>query len=134
MEGLRQRDPRQHDSAYMGKIAQLPCYACLVSGRVKYGVHVAHVRMMDRSAGWREVGKGERPHDIRTVPLCPHHHLDGKLAQHRIGEAAFWNDLQTRPADLCLGLRRAFENGRQMFPVLVRFAQQARILRARGVR
>ncbi|MBU0801420.1 MAG: hypothetical protein KKA05_10535 [Alphaproteobacteria bacterium] len=71
---VRQRDPRQIDRDYKGWIAGLRCVACAYNFVTTYGVHVAHIRMSDAAAGWRNTGMQEKPHDRRTAPLCPKHH------------------------------------------------------------
>lgn len=111
----------------MGRIAALPCIACLAGGRIKYGVQVAHVRGADLQAGWREVGKAEKPDDVRTLPLCPGHHLYDKEAQHKVGEEVFWGFFNIRPATVCLALKAAFDRAPgTMFAVLCREVQSAR--------
>lgn len=105
---VRQREPRVRDRAYMAWVAQLPCVACACRGRLKRGVHVAHIRAgyPDRP-GWREFGKAEKPHDTHTAPLCPGCHLDGPQAQHRGSERAFWEALGIHPPDFCNALATA---------------------------
>lgn len=127
-DALRQREPREHDSSYMGAIAKLPCCACLARGRIKYGVHVAHVRGLDREAGWREVGKQEKPDDVRTLPLCPSCHLNSRESQHNIGEPAFWGQFGIRPSVICLALKAAFDahGAATMFAVMTREVHAAR--------
>lgn len=114
----------------MGAIAKLPCLACLVAGRIRYGVHVAHVRTADREAGWRYVGKAEKPDDVRTLPLCPGHHLTDRDSQHNVGEDEFYGRLHIRPSTICLALRAAFERAPgTMFAVMTREVQAARLRR-----
>lgn len=112
-EPLRQRQPRVRDKAYLGWVSGLPCVACAATGRgFRSGVHVAHVRASYPDAeGWREVGKGEKPSDSRTAPLCPAHHMDGPDAQHRMSEKVFWTRLGIWPPALCRALRTAYEAG-----------------------
>lgn len=124
---LRQREPRVRDKAYMGWIAGLPCLACYCRGGFfTSGVHVAHVRMPSPEDGWREVGKSEKPSDKpRTVPLCPHHHLDGPTAQHRIGERTFYKMIDVWPPALCAELVRAYDAGESGSAVIRRASQGA---------
>lgn len=114
----------------MGWIAGLPCVACLTLGREtalrrRRGVHVAHVRMADAEAGWRETGMAEKPSDRRTVPLCPEHHVNGPEAQHNMGERGFWEWLGIDPAALCTALSAAFDLAESGDPVIIRFAAKA---------
>lgn len=126
MGELRQRQPRVRDKDYLGAIAKLPCIACMAAGTVRWGVHVAHVRMAIPDVGWREVGKAEKPDDLRTAPICPMHHTDGRLAQHKIGEPAFWRALGINPAELCIALRVAYDAGTDMVGVIATFAAAGR--------
>lgn len=110
---LRQREPRVRDKAYLGWVARLPCVACAAQGRgFRDGVHVAHIRASwADQAGWRDVGRSEKPSDVRTAPLCPAHHMDGPEAQHRMSERQFWAQLGIWPPAFCGALRRAYEDG-----------------------
>ncbi len=120
------RDPRRRDPAYMAWISELPCFACMVQGRVTWGVHVAHVRMAVAEAGWRETGMGEKPSDRRTVPLCPNHHVHGKAAQHNMGERRFWAELCICPSELVGELNTAFEKKAEGYLMIARVAANAR--------
>lgn len=125
-----QRDPRERDPAYLGWVATLPCIACMVAGMVKRGVHVAHLRASSLEHGKRETGKGEKPHDIWTTPLCPPHHENGNRSQHHVGEDAFWRGLGINPFELCLALHAAYEAKAPGFAVIARFAGRALAMRA----
>ena len=94
-----QRSPRVRDARHMACIAVLPCVICL-----SRGVHVAHVRMADLDKGKRYTGKGEKPSDRWTLPLCPYHHLDGPDAQHKSNEAEWWTRQRIDPIALCMRL------------------------------
>lgn len=120
------RDPRQREPQYLGWIASLPCIACMVHGKVKWGVHVAHCRSAYPEDGWRPVGKAEKPHDWRATPLCPNCHLNGPNAQHRTNETDWWVALGIYPPALCEALRQAYATGRQGVPVISTFAAAAR--------
>lgn len=121
------RDPRQRDRRYMGWIARLPCVSCMArTGRVRWGVQVAHCRAAYPEEGWRQVGKGEKPHDWRTTPLCVDCHLNGRHAQHKSNEEAWWSDLGIYPPDLCAALRVEYDAGRSGVAVISKFAAAAR--------
>lgn len=107
---LRQREPRVRDKAHMGKVARLPCIACLARrGAMVRPVHVAHVRCgFLGEPGWRAVGAGERPSDVRTAPLCPRCHL---IEQHGQNERRFWAGLGIYPPSFCAGLVIDFAHG-----------------------
>lgn len=124
---LRQRDPRIRDKAHLGKVARLPCLACLIRRGARVGpVHVAHIRSQYPEEGWREVGKAEKPHDWRTAPLCVRCHLDGPDAQHRTNEREWWAQLSVYPPALCAALVEAFAVGGNGLSVILRFADKAR--------
>lgn len=121
MTELRQRDPRERNSLYMGWIAKLPCPACLrTKGRMNREVQVAHLRIGSPEHGKRPTGMQERPSDAPWVlPLCPAHHQGDK---HRAkisqdvgagGERGFWFDyLGIDPFALCIELHDAYEAGK----------------------
>jgi hypothetical protein len=48
--------------------------------------------MDNLSIGKELTGKGERPHDRYTVPLCPYHHRIGVDCQHNSNEREWWNE------------------------------------------
>jgi hypothetical protein len=46
--------------------------------------------MDNLSIGKELTGKGEKPHDRYTVPLCPYHHRIGVDCQHNSNEREWW--------------------------------------------
>ncbi len=125
---LGARDPREHDPAYMGWISKLPCAACMVKGKAVHGVHVAHLRAGSLEHGKRETGKGEKPSDRWTTPLCPFHHINGGRKSQTYypgGEEQFWADHGICPFALCLALVDAYVAGRSGSGVVARFAAAA---------
>jgi hypothetical protein len=111
-----QRDPRVRDRNYLGWVAQLPCLACMVHGKVKWGVHVAHLRAGSEEHGKRPTGKAEKPSDMWTLPLCPPHHTGDSrvtsVTQHGMGELEFWRAFGIDdPFQVCLDLHRAYQTG-----------------------
>lgn len=123
-EPLRQREPAIKDRAYLGWIARLPCVACLAEGHgLRYGVHVAHLRVSSLEYGKRHCGKGEKPSDRPwTLPLCPPHHMNDRQAQHNVGEEVFYTRLQVNPFALCLALAEAQAASRSGIPVITAHA------------
>jgi len=110
---MRQRDPRDKDSKYLGFIRSLPCIAC---ERDPSG-EAAHVRGNFNVGGERPFGKGERPHDRRAVPLCGWCHRESPDAQHRVGERSFWLRRGINPILLAAALysnRESFEVAREI--------------------
>lgn len=83
---LRQRDPRQRDEAHLRFVRAQPC--CLPYCRRE--AEAAHLRMGNLSIGKESAGKGEKPHDKFSVPLCPYHHREGIDAQHKSNETEWW--------------------------------------------
>lgn len=90
------RRPRQHSEKHLEFIRSLPCVVCGDDTTTE----AAHIRFACESVGKRSVGKGEKPDDIWTVPLCGEHHR----AQHRHGETAFWTTFQRDPIKIALAL------------------------------
>lgn len=95
-EGQGQRQPRERDNAHLAFIRRLPCASCGVPGRCD----AAHLRMADVARGKRYTGKGEKPSDRWTTPLCRPCHEK----QHSGSEAAFWAALNIDPIALCIRL------------------------------
>lgn len=122
---MRQREPRERDPEYMGFVAGLPCVACLARGVYKRGVHVAHLRAASPEHDKRYTGKGEKPHDRWTLPLCPPHHTGDKLRirghQHEMDEVEFYAQFGINPFDLCQALVGAYMAGHAGAPVIARF-------------
>lgn len=95
-EAPGQRQPRERDNAHLAFIRRLPCAACGVPGPCD----AAHLRMADVARGKRYTGKGEKPSDRWTTPLCRPCHEK----QHSGSEAAFWAALNIDPIALCVRL------------------------------
>lgn len=112
---MSERDPRQRDRAYLGWVAKLPCVACMVLGRVKWGVHVAHLRAGSLEHSKRQTGKAEKPSDRWTLPLCPPHHVGDRrvtaVSQHDMDELEFWAAFGIDPFQLCIDLYAAYYDG-----------------------
>lgn len=89
--------PRQHSEKHLKFIRSLPCIVCGDDTTTE----AAHIRLACEEIGKRYVGKGEKPDDIWTLPLCGECHR----AQHHIGELTFWfqNDIED-PIKLALAL------------------------------
>ena len=81
---MMQRQPRVHDEQHLAWVRGLPCLVC--GNNIE--TEAAHIRYSDPSAGKRMVGKGEKPSDCWTVPLCGKCHR----GQHSMpgGEREFW--------------------------------------------
>ena len=128
---LRQRAPREVDSAFKGWIADLPCIAHMIEhGRFLLGVQVCHCRISDAEAGWRSVGMAEKPNDRLCTPLClAHHQGDRRVTrhtQHKMNERLFWEVLGIDIFRLVGDLNFAFDHGRSGRPVIAIHAGQAR--------
>jgi len=99
--GKGQRNPRRRDKEHLKAISSL---TCVVPGCRCKPVHVAHVRYASAIDGAGICGKGEKPDDWRTLPLCPEHHLFGRDAQHAMNEEAFWCGHGINPYSLARAL------------------------------
>lgn len=106
---MRQREPRQRDRDYLGWIARLPCVACAVEGKAKFGVEVAHCKLAVAAHGWRGWGVQEKSDDRKTTPICAQHHRLGSNAQHGMSERAWWDLLGICPACLVESLNEAYD-------------------------
>lgn len=73
---------RQHSPKHLDFIRSLPCVIC----KDTTATEAAHIRFADRTVDKRQTGKGEKPDDCWTVPLCSGCHR----AQHEFGEIDFW--------------------------------------------
>ncbi len=125
--GLRQREPRARDKGHLGRVAKLPCLACLIRrGAIVRPVHVCHIRCgFPGEPGWRSVGAAEKPSDFRTWPGCPSCHLYASDAQHGMSERVFWDRLGVYPPDFCSALVEAFAAGKSGLGVVLDFAERA---------
>lgn len=100
---LRQRQPRKRHKRHLACIANLPCTIPDCKSDI---IHVAHIRFASAADGASLTGKGQKPDDWRTVPLCGGHHLYGPQAQHAGNEEYFWRRHGINP----YGLSRALYN------------------------
>lgn len=116
-----QRKPRERDAKHMACVACLPCVVCF-----SRPVHVAHVRMADLERGKPMTGKGEKPSDRWTVPLCPYHHVDGPDAQHKSGEREWWERQGIDAIALCELLYAATGDLEAMEQIVLGFDGQVR--------
>lgn len=90
------REPRIYRDAHLKFIRGLPCVVC----KNNIETEAAHVRMPSRRAAKRYTGKGEKPDDLWTVPLCGRHHRE----QHQLGEQEFWLTVGIDPVFTSLAL------------------------------
>jgi hypothetical protein len=90
------RTPRQHNDAHLRFIRGLRCIIC----GDNTSTEAAHVRFQCRPAGKRYAGKGEKPDDRWTLPLCGQHHRD----QHSMDEEMFWEGVGCDPIFYAMAL------------------------------
>ncbi len=102
----RQKQPRQPANTHLDFIRSLPCISCGVSDRTE----AAHIRMACIKAGKRETGKGEKPSDFWTMPLCEKCHRTDKNSQHNMNEADFWTYARINPFEVAAYLFLASGN------------------------
>jgi hypothetical protein len=102
---LRQRQPRVKDAAFLAFVRTNPCCACN-----RTPSQAAHIRMGSLAHDKRPTGKGERPSDRWSVPLCARCHLG---EQHRMGERIFWEQCGIDPFTIAKKLFERFERDRK---------------------
>ena len=90
---LRQRRPRQRDDKHLAFIRTQPCCLPFCNRQAE----AAHLRMGNLSIGKEPAGRGEKPDDKFTVPLCPYHHRIGIDSQHRSNEREWWERTGLNP-------------------------------------
>jgi len=97
MADLRQRQPREHDEAYLEFIRGQPC--CLCGDNTS--VEAAHLRVGSINDDKRDTGGGERSSDKWALPLCGKHHRE----QHSMDERVFWSRYGRDPFALAMHYR-----------------------------
>ncbi len=107
-DGLRQREPRVEDKAFLAYVRLQRCCSCGAPPPSQ----AAHIRMACQERGKRATGKGEKPSDRWAVPLCQSCHQDGPGAQHRGSEAAFWRRAGVDPFAIAEALYAAFKGAK----------------------
>lgn len=90
------RRPRDRNNDHLAFVRRLGCVVCGTHANVE----AAHVRMAFPLLGKRETGKGEKPDDRWSLPLCKRHHEH----QHIDGEQDFWSRVNVNPCDLALAI------------------------------
>lgn len=81
--------PRIKNDRHLDFVRSLPCLVC----GDNIHTEAAHVRMSCVAFGKWYTGKGEKPSDCWTVPLCGRHHRE----QHSGSETKFWEDRKIDP-------------------------------------
>lgn len=84
---------RVRDNPHLAFIRRLPCACCRKPGPND----AAHLRVADAARGKPYTGKGVKPDDKWSSPLCRACHE----RQHSGSEAAFWSALFIDPIILC---------------------------------
>ncbi|MCW2218793.1 hypothetical protein M2232_002325 [Bradyrhizobium japonicum] len=92
-----ERQPRQHDRAYLDYVRTLPCAICGETTTVE----AAHLRVGSINHGKRDTGMGEKSSDRWAVPLCGRHHRE----QHTMNELEFWAKYGINPFELAISIR-----------------------------
>lgn len=91
------KTPRQHNVKHLNFIRGLSCLIC--GNNVE--TQACHIRYGDPRAGKRQTGKGEKPSDRWTIPLCGNHHR----IQHDFGdEEMFWRGIGCDPIFIAMAL------------------------------
>lgn len=113
------RSPRIQEPSHLQAIRELPCMKC---GLDPCG-EAAHVRM-NSAAFNKRAGKGEKPDDKWSLPLCGGCHRLDPDSQHRVGEETFWHALGLNPLLICEALHKASPDVVRMRAVVFSFIAQ----------
>ena len=92
--GGKRKRPRERQEGHLAFVRSLPCLICGGASEA------AHVRYGDLRYGKRGTGKGEKPSDMYTVPLCRADHLE----QHGSYEDIWWQMREIDPIRVALSL------------------------------
>jgi hypothetical protein len=82
--------------AYLALVRQCPCLYC----GVEPCGEAAHVRLASAAFG-KSSGLQKKPDDCWALPLCASDHRNARHAQHKRGEAEFWQSLGINPLIVC---------------------------------
>ena len=99
-EPTRQRQPRERAPDHLAFIRRLPCVVCFT----RRDIHAAHIRAAAIQYGKGLTGKGEKPDDRWSFPLCAEHHVFGPDAQHKMGEIKWFQLRSINPFVTALAL------------------------------
>jgi hypothetical protein len=99
---MRAKEFNEREPVYMARLRALPCIGC---GRDHAG-EAAHVRLNSAALGKRQAMQ-RRPTDRWALPLCSDCHRNGPGAQHKVGEAVFWQLKGINPLLVCVRLYAA---------------------------
>jgi hypothetical protein len=87
------------DPDYLALVRQCPCLRC---GMDPAGT-AAHLRLNSALHNKRQA-MAKKPNDEWTTPLCAACHLNDADAQHKVGEAIFWERVGLNPFLVCKAL------------------------------
>ena len=94
------RTPRIKSEGHLAFVRRLPCVCCIHEIGGTRAAEAAHVRAPSARHGKQMTGKGEKPDDRWTIPLCRVHHDE----QHSMNELEFWQHFPIDPFLLALVL------------------------------
>jgi hypothetical protein len=109
-----QRKPRERDDQFLALIRQLSCIRC---GQVPS--EAAHIRLT--VPGKKITGKGMKPDDRFSCPLCSECHTIAPDSQHRSGEKKFWARLKIDPLQVAAELYAAAPDLAAMQMIIFRY-------------
>lgn len=112
------RSAREKDESYLGLIRQLPCLRC---GLDPCGI-AAHVRMPSAAHGKPAAGKGVKPDDRWSLPVCEERECHP--VQHQQGELGFWAELGMAPLLICEELHAAAPDLVKMRAIVIRHVSE----------
>lgn len=100
-----QREPRQHDKAYLAWLRQQPCAIC----RDNTATEAAHLRVGSIEHGKKPAGLQEKSSDRWAVPLCHRHHSESHA---RGNEREWWASYGIDPFALSIHCHLQFRSTR----------------------
>lgn len=122
------RRPRERDNGHLAFIRRGFCLSCLVEGATQTGpTRAAHVRCSYPEEGWTHTGKGEKPSDWRTLPLCDWCHTEAPHAQHNSKEKDWWARLGIYPPAACAAFKAGITENQDPAEIARRIAIEARM-------
>jgi hypothetical protein len=127
-EAPNHRQPRERHNGHLAFIRRGLCLSCLVEGAAQTGpTRAAHIRCSYPEKGWSPTGKGVKPSDWRTLPLCDWCHTEAPHAQHNSKEKDWWGRLGIYPPTACAAFKAGFENNQDPAEIARKIAIEARM-------
>lgn len=127
-EAPNHRQPRERDNVHLAFIRRGLCLSCLIEGALQAGpTRAAHIRCSYPAEGWSHTGKGVKPSDWRTLPLCDWCHTEAPHAQHKSKESDWWARLGIYPPAACAAFVAGFDTNQDPAEIARKIAIEARM-------